>query len=160
MRRNSSPPTRPPTISHKMQAYTILIPIIFSYLTLLIIIYRQTISPPLLVTSLLILTLLSLLCIVCLHLSHLIFQNIYFQLRRGSFDATNYPIDDLERQTNVSSNGWDQDQQWTIDPTPWEATPQEESNPPPTPKSGTTREEDTGNNNNPHSNDSDYTLIP
>ena len=140
-----------------MQAYTILIPIIFSYLTLLIIIYRQTISPPLLVTSLLILTLLSLLCIVCLHLSHLIFRNIYFQLRRGSFDATNYPIDDLERQTNVSSNGWDQDRPWTIEPTPWEATPQEDSNPPPTPKSGPTREE---GNNHPHSNDSDYTLIP
>lgn len=141
-----------------MQAYTILIPIIFSYLTLLIITLRQTISPPLLVTTLLILTFLSLLCIVCLHLSHLTFQNIYFQLRRGSFEATNYPIDDLERQTNASSNDSDQDQQWTIDSelTPWEATPQEESTPPPTPKSGPTREED----NSPHSADSDYTIIP
>ena len=139
-----------------MEAYTLLIPIISSYITLIVIIFRQTISPILLVTSLLILTLISFTCIVCLHLSHLAFRNIYFQLHRGSFDATNYPLDNPEKQALDLLSNWDQDRPWTTKPTPCEATPEESVNPPPTPKSDRVREEE----EQQHPTDADYTLVP
>ena len=138
-----------------MEAYNLLFPILSSYITLIIIVFRQTISPILLVTSLLILTFLSVVCIVCLHLSHLAFRNIYFRLDRGSFDATNYPIDDPENQASDLLSGWDQDRPWTIEPTPWEATIQESLNPPPTPKSETIREGE----DQQGSTDSNYTIV-
>lgn len=131
-----------------MATHQLIIPILSSYFILLVLVFRQTVSPIILAISLLLLTFLSTTAIVCLHLSQFLIHNIYFWHHSDSLQLTNHPNVDPER---LASNSLKQPDPWNppvqnrqdwgpqtwAEVTPWTPSPQDSPNPPPTPKPDT-----------------------